>query len=748
MKYVETFKDPVYGYIEISRNVVSEIINTPTFQRLKHIAPVGFSPLYPSPNHNSFEQLSVFISYRWAQKDFADKLERQIVPHVRVIRDTSSLETWGSLTEFMKRIRNEDFAVLLISDEYLKSINCMFEVSQLMKDDNWYSKVFFVVFDNAKKIYDVSTRDEYLTYWKNKCEKMEAQVKPPVESRIGELQELGKIRDILRNLGDFLVKVGDSKNPPPDDTINEILKRINKSDIDLTPQRLNTYEHSIGVYTLGKIAGYTLTREIKEKVVPSRTVDWDRINEIFSLACLLHDVGHAPFSHAGENFYLKKATPLFDALHNQLFDLVESANFKKDTLYENIKPAAPHEIMSAIVGLKNFSSYFQNTFEKEFFARCITGYAFSKNDEQSNLCNCYIALLNSRVLDVDRLDYLIRDAFFTGFNTVGLDYLYLLSHITVTKGSISGSDDTYRLAFYKGAISVIENFVYAYDSKRKWIQNQPTILYDKYLTQYVISQLDKKFSTVDKKLFSYESISEAGQTLNDGLRVSLLCDDDIISLMKTHCLHKDDLCREYFSRQNRKLPLWETEAEYKVLFQKRLSLNAINDLENVMAYIESWMCNTTDNWLISNESLHKMRTELNTIDKQIAAAKTDAVTKKSLETYRKVQIKVYKVMNCLNEFSVALNIPCDFVILNANRFYSGFDRADFSQINIVFPSEKGEDVRKVMEKITPLSEETKLGTPSNSFFYLFYNHSTDNKFEKETIRDALLDALSRTFLSI
>jgi len=169
---------------------------------------------------------SIFVSYNWAQVEFADRLEREISPCVQVIRDKTTLVAWDSLTTFMKRIRKEDFVVLLISDEYLKSINCMYEISQLVKDDDWDKRAFYVVFDNAKKIYAAQNQDEYLTYWENKRKEMAMNITPPLESRSREIEALQKIDDILIQIGDFLKKVSDSINPEPDEAIGEIIKRI------------------------------------------------------------------------------------------------------------------------------------------------------------------------------------------------------------------------------------------------------------------------------------------------------------------------------------------------------------------------------------------------------------------------------------------------------------------------------------------------------------------------------------------
>ena len=108
-------------------------------------------------------------------------------------------------------------------------------------------------------------------------------------------------------------------------------------------------------------------------------------------------------------------------------------------------------------------------------------------------------MLNSKVIDVDKLDYLIRDAYITGFDTVNIDFERLLSSLTISK-----DNGKYRIAYYKNAISVIENVVYAHDAERKWIQTHPVVLYEAYILQHIIGYLSEKIDDNEKKLFALE----------------------------------------------------------------------------------------------------------------------------------------------------------------------------------------------------------------------------------------------------
>lgn len=79
----------------------------------------------------------------------------------------------------------------------------------------------------------------------------------------------------------------------------------------------------------------------------------------------MHDVGHAPFSHTGERFYLDEKME-YTKLHKELSDVVGSNSFSKDLLKEKRKSAAPHEVMSAIVGLHSFQPFSQMLIQENF----------------------------------------------------------------------------------------------------------------------------------------------------------------------------------------------------------------------------------------------------------------------------------------------------------------------------------------------------------------------------------------------
>lgn len=489
----------------------------------------------------------------------------------------------------------------------------------------------------------------------------------------------------------------------------------------------NRFIHSIGVYHLGTIAAKSVFADLEKVDSVEFDVDLKRIKEVFLLACLLHDVGHAPFSHTGEKYYLDENGG-YSELHNKLTSFVNTESFKND-IPENSKSAAPHEIMSAIVGLKCFGYYFENDFEKELFARCITGYKYSENNLLNSIYNCIITLLNSKVIDVDRLDYLIRDAYFTGFETVNIDYARLLSSLTI----VIRDNNKASLGYNKNAISVIENVVYAHDAERKWIQTHPIVLYDMYIIQHVIDNLNTRFSTNNEgKLFSLESLSLEGHILNNDLEISLLCDDDIVHLLKKN--KQDPLCMEYFSRKDRRHPLWKSESEYKAYVSLQFGTEGImqNNFYEALSETEKYMRKNSESWIINDSVIAKIEQDLKNLDDE--RYQIGQSTKNAQRTQKE---KILKVINALKSYANKNGMDCDFVLLEASNFYSGFNKDDLSNIPIKFPQKTGDNTFP-LKKVVSLLESDKI--KSKYFFYLFYKEGK-KPINKEELCKELYKAL-------
>lgn len=471
----------------------------------------------------------------------------------------------------------------------------------------------------------------------------------------------------------------------------------------------NRFVHSLGVYHLGCIVAESIARN---KDVFLEIGDIERYLKIFELACLLHDLGHAPFSHTGEDFYLENGKR--DLLHNSIIKLTGDKDLEEEITSKNYK-AAPHELMSVIVALRDYCFLFQNDEEKSFFARCIIGYSYvKKEDLKYSFLNCMISLLNSAVIDVDKLDYLIRDAYITGFDTVSIDYVRLLLSIKLRK-----EGQKYQVVYTKSAISVIENVVYAHDAERKWIQNHPVVQYEAYLLQSAIEALKNKYTHVN--LFSYEALTEDGIEIFDDYKISLLCDADITFLMKNL---NNDSEKEYYQRKDRRHPLWKSEAEYKAIFNvgytDRIFEIVEKGLEGLCKYL---------NFVCKSQEINE--TALDACIKDIENAQnlleSTTVNKENIEAIIVEKEKNLQWLNALKTFAIEQKIDFDFVILKANQFNSGFAKEAFAKIQIEFDT-----LQKpcFFEKVTNTLKAER--SSREKFFYLFYRRT--NKESKIDLR--------------
>lgn len=173
---------------------------------------------------------TIFLSYNWHDGDIADRIDRYLsgLAGITVKRDVRDIGAWKSIREFMEGIRQQDYAVLIVSDSYLKSKNCMFEVTEIMKEQRYADRIFPAVVETG--IYVPLARAEYIKYWQQECGKLEAAVKGLDPANAVELAaDLKRYKNIASSMGEFLSMVADRNNPDIRDVEVQIEKALLKS---------------------------------------------------------------------------------------------------------------------------------------------------------------------------------------------------------------------------------------------------------------------------------------------------------------------------------------------------------------------------------------------------------------------------------------------------------------------------------------------------------------------------------------
>lgn len=115
---------------------------------------------------------AVFISYAWGEEreDIVNQIDENLQKRgIKITRDKRDLGYRGSIREFMQRIGQGNCVILVISDKYLKSKNCMYELVEIADNKQFSDRIFPIILPDAK-IYDASERLDYVAYWEQEIE--------------------------------------------------------------------------------------------------------------------------------------------------------------------------------------------------------------------------------------------------------------------------------------------------------------------------------------------------------------------------------------------------------------------------------------------------------------------------------------------------------------------------------------------------------------------------------------------------
>jgi hypothetical protein len=134
-----------------------------------------------------------------------------------VIRDKIALGYKGNIKRFMENIGAGKCVIVVISDKYLKSENCMFEMLALQKKAEVYNRIFPIVLNDAA-IYDELARMNYFSYWSGKVKELNEayNLLPDKTGTNGILDKINLYSDIRRIIDQITALLAEMNTLTPD----------------------------------------------------------------------------------------------------------------------------------------------------------------------------------------------------------------------------------------------------------------------------------------------------------------------------------------------------------------------------------------------------------------------------------------------------------------------------------------------------------------------------------------------------
>jgi HD superfamily phosphohydrolase len=250
------------------------------------------------------------------------------------------------------------------------------------------------------------------------------------------------------------------------------------------------------------------------------------------LAILMHDIGHGPFSHGLEH------TIVHDISHEDISRMI----------MQRLNESMDGTLSEAI-------SIFENTHAKSFLHQLV-----------------------SSQLDMDRLDYLNRDSFYTGVSEGVVGYDRILQMLTVKEGS---------LVVEEKGIHSVEKFIVARRLMYWQVYLHKTVLGAEHLVINILQrakQLAQQgielFATPALRFFLYEKITGNDFASDKSIleKFCLLDDADITASIKVWATHPDSilskLCIMLDNRRLYKVKLSTQPLDQEFEKMKQVVLNA------------------------------------------------------------------------------------------------------------------------------------------------------------------------------
>ena len=185
---------------------------------------------------SEYEQ-AVFISYAWGgdREDIVNKIDASLQKRgIKIIRDKRDLGYKGSIKTFMERIGQGDCVIVVISDKYLKSPNCMFELVEIAANKEFGDRIFPIVLADAD-IYKPVNQLQYIKHWEAQFKELNDSLDGVGRANLSGIYEQLDLYDRIRdNISRLTAILSDMNTLTPDmhsdsdfeSLYNAIVKRL------------------------------------------------------------------------------------------------------------------------------------------------------------------------------------------------------------------------------------------------------------------------------------------------------------------------------------------------------------------------------------------------------------------------------------------------------------------------------------------------------------------------------------------
>lgn len=268
------------------------------------------------------------------------------------------------------------------------------------------------------------------------------------------------------------------------------------------------FEHSLGVMELSSRIYERICKESRPdlfNVIPRKnSSEYLYWKKVLRIAALCHDLGHLPFSHVAERDILG------DFGHEKwTLKLIKSPYL--EPIFEKIKK----------------DPLFQNDMVDSVIKIAIGQKALNKISEKKYKFTNWEKILSEIIIGdffgSDRIDYLIRDAKFTGVSHGFFDYLQLIEMIKI----LPSNANDFELGIDEKGIESCEALIFARHFMYRRIYQNPTVrAYNFHMKRFM------------RKYFKEKNI------LNDIKKYINTCDVDIIANLNVAANKKDFLGHE------------------------------------------------------------------------------------------------------------------------------------------------------------------------------------------------------------